>query len=181
MQQPVPQFGPVFEERAAVAAVLSLTDADLIADLPVQAVSSGVPFLFIPLRTLDAIRRIRVRLDLWEQYLKNTVAPSMFVFTPQVEHAGSTVHSRMFAPNMGIAEDPATGGASGPLGAYLLRYGLVPVEEAGNIISEQGIEMGRASFIHISVSGTPDHITGASISGFSQRVGAGVLFVPDHP
>lgn len=180
MQQPVPQFGPVFEDRAAIAATLSLTDADLIPELPVQMVSSGVPFLFIPVRTLDAVRRIKVRLDLWEQYLKNSVAPSMFVFTPQVEREGSTVHSRMFAPNMGIAEDPATGGASGPLGAYLLRYGLVPVEKADSIISEQGIEMGRASFIHISVSGTPDHITGASISGFSQRVGAGVLFVPDH-
>lgn len=180
MQQPVPQFGAVFEDHAAIAATLSLTDADLIPELPVQVVSSGVPFLFIPVRTLDAVRRIKVRLDLWEQHLKNFIAPSMFVFTPQVEHAGSTVHSRMFAPNMGIAEDPATGGASGPLGAYLLRYGLVTVDKAQNIISEQGIEMGRASFIHISVSGTPDHITAASISGFSQRVGAGVLFVPNH-
>ncbi|MDX1995302.1 MAG: PhzF family phenazine biosynthesis protein [bacterium] len=180
MQQPVPQFGTIYEDRATLAAVLSLSPDDLIDSLPAQVVSSGVPFLFIPVKGLREIGRSRVRLDLWEQHVRDFAAPHLFVFTPEVERSGSTVHSRMFAPAMGIAEDPATGGASGPLGAYLVRYGLARAASEGvyTIVSEQGLEMGRPSFIQITIQGTPDQITGASIGGYSQPIGRGFLYLP---
>lgn len=177
MEQPIPQFKEVYEDRATIAALLSLTVDDLIATLPIQAVTSGVPFLYIPLKSLDAIRRVRVRLDLWERLLKDTSAPHIFTFTPEVELPGSTVHSRMFAPAMGIPEDPATGAAAGPLGAYLLRYGLVTREGAQDITNEQGIEMGRTSIIQISVTGTPEQITRVTIGGVSVFMGEGTLYV----
>jgi trans-2,3-dihydro-3-hydroxyanthranilate isomerase len=67
------------------------------------------------------MRAIRLRLDVWERILRDFAAPHVFVFTQEVMRPTSTVHSRMFAPAMGIAEDPATGAASGPLGCYLPR------------------------------------------------------------
>lgn len=161
MQQPVPQFGAIFALRAVLAELLTLNEPDLL-ETPIQVVSSGVPFLFVPVRSLEAIRRVKVRLDLWERYLKNSPHPHLFVFTPEVQEAQSTVHSRMFAPAMGITEDPATGIASGPLGAYLLRYGMVTPEQARAMVSEQGIEMGRPSFIHIQIIGTPESIEGGN-------------------
>src|SRR5215218_5230802 len=141
MTQPLPTFGPALEDRAGFAAMLSLEESDLESDLPVEVVSCGVPFLYVPLRGLDAARRARPRVDLIERAAnEHGVPPEVFVFTREVEGAGSTVHSRMFAPGMGITEDPATGAASGPLGSYLVRYGLVAGESA-DVVSEQGIEM----------------------------------------
>jgi len=81
--------------------------------------------------------------------LRDFVAPHAFVFTQEVVHPHSTVHSRMFAPAMGIAEDPATGTASGPLGCYLVRHGLVHPAGVGSsqMVSEQGFELGRPSLV----------------------------------
>ena len=93
----------------------------------------------------------------------------------ETELAGSTVHSRMFAPAMGIAEDPATGAASGPLGAYLLKYGLV---NEMPIVNEQGVEMGRQSIITIALEGSADAITGIEISGSSVYMGQGTIVLP---
>ncbi|TFE00162.1 PhzF family phenazine biosynthesis protein [Jeotgalibacillus sp. R-1-5s-1] len=182
MQQPVPQFGSVFDDRKLAAELLSLSQEDLSEDLPVQTVSSGVPFLFIPVRSLDAMKKIQFRMDVWEQHFSlNDETQHIFAFSTETEHATSHVHSRMFAPAMGIAEDPATGGASGPLGAYLVKNGLV--QPAGDqhymIISEQGLEMGRPSFIEIEVQTDAKQITQVKIGGPSIIVGAGELYIEE--
>ncbi|MFW5691186.1 MAG: PhzF family phenazine biosynthesis protein [Chloroflexota bacterium] len=171
MTQPLPQFGPVLDDRAAVAALLSLDESDLIPDLPVQVVSTGVPFVYVPLRGLDAIRRAAVRLDVWESLLKDTPHPHVFVLTLETEQPGSSVHTRMFAPAMGIPEDPATGAASGPLGAYLARYALV--DNPAAIVSEQGFEMGRPSMIRVRVDYADGVFRSIAIGGQTQPVGAG--------
>ena len=69
----------------------------------------------------------------------------VFVFSAEPGPDGATVYSRMFAPEAGVVEDPATGGASGPLGGYLVRHGVVPLAGAGTIVSAQGVKMGRPS------------------------------------
>ena len=148
MQQPIPRFLDIIEDRASIAEMLSLTAADLKADVPLQVLSSGLPFLFVALNSLDAARRTRLRLDKWADTLAGSEAVNIFVTTTETVCDSSTAHSRMFAPALGIAEDPATGSASGPLGAYLLRYGLA---QSGDLVSEQGFEIGRPSFIHIKV------------------------------
>jgi trans-2,3-dihydro-3-hydroxyanthranilate isomerase len=177
MQQPVPRFGDVIADREAVAEMLSLSADDLHPDYPVQPVSSGVPFVYIPIRNLDAMARIKLRRDVWDRLLKDSDAPHVFTFTPQTQLPGSTVHCRMFAPAMGISEDPATGAASGPLGAYLVKYGLVPTEQAAAIVSEQGVMMGRPSLIHIQVQLDGDQITGVAIGGRSVYMGSGKLII----
>jgi trans-2,3-dihydro-3-hydroxyanthranilate isomerase len=134
-----------------------------------------VPFLYVPLRSLDAARRARPRADLIERASEEHGIPGgVFVFTREVEHEGSTVHSRMFAPGLGITEDPATGGASGPLGCYLVRHGVLP---AGDIVSEQGIEMGRPSFIHIRIENEGERITAVRVGGGCHFAGEGFIEV----
>lgn len=81
----------------------------------------------------------------------------------------------MFAPGSGIPEDPATGGASGPLGCYLVHYGLVPAQPTVRILSEQGIEMGRPSFIHIEIETQEGEITGVRVGGQCRFMGEGYL------
>jgi trans-2,3-dihydro-3-hydroxyanthranilate isomerase len=177
MTQPLPTFGPRLSDRRAVARMLSLEEGDLDAELPLEVVSCGVPFLYVPLRSLEAARRARPRADLIEAAAADGVPPQVFVFTREVESAFSTVHSRMFAPGLGITEDPATGGASGPLGCYLVRHGLVQCDPAAEIVSEQGLEMGRPSFIKIRIERQGEDITAVRVGGQCHFMGEGFIEV----
>jgi trans-2,3-dihydro-3-hydroxyanthranilate isomerase len=178
MTQSNPDFGPIVERRESVAAALGLTPADLAADLPVQEVSCGVPYLIVPLRDHDAVdgavsdaaafRRLRAEIGY-------ELPIYMFALSP----VGSphTVYTRMFAPEFGIVEDPATGSAAGPLGCYLVHHGLVTGSAARRIVSLQGVAMGRASRIHIAIEGAREAITQVKVGGEAVLVGRGELLV----
>lgn len=172
MDQPIPVHGAQFSDRAGIARMLSLDVAQIDDSLPIEIVSSGVPFLYVPVKGIEAIRTLRFRADVWEQVLKEMDTPPIFVFTTETESEKSAAHCRMFAPQMGLIEDPATGAASGPLGSYLLRHGLVADASAG-IISEQGYEMGRPSQILIRIVGTGDQLTRVQIGGQCASIGSG--------
>jgi len=178
MRQPLPKFGPRFDDASAIAEMLSL-DRPAIRDLPAQVVSCGNPFFFVPIDTLDSIRRIRFRPDLAERIVKEIGATGVFVFTQEVEIAGSHVHGRLFAPGEGIMEDPATGSAAGPLGCYLSRYGLRAGGGETRSVLEQGIEMGRPSFLYIRIRHTGDEITAVHVGGSCCYMGSGQLELPD--
>ena len=177
MQQPLPEFGSPIEDRAGIAAMLSLEPEAIPDDLPIQIVSCGVPFLFVPIKSLEAIRRVRFRIDVAER-LK---APSdkTFVFTTETEFPRSGVHSRMLAPLLGVPEDAATGGASGPLGCYLVRHKVLPSDGELRVVSEQGVEMGRPSFLHIRIRHADDKITAVHVGGSCCYMGSGQLELPD--
>lgn len=174
MRQPIPQFFDTYEDRSVLAEMLSLTASDIRGDLPAQVVSSGLPFLFVVLNSLDAVKKIRFRADKWAEHLAGTEAQNIFVTTLETVNEDATAHSRMFAPALGISEDPATGSASGPLGAYLLRYGLV---HASDMISEQGFEMGRPSFISIKVEANGETFSEVSVGGECAYIGYGTLVI----
>lgn len=178
MSQPLPAFGPRLADAGAAAAMLSLEAEDIDASLPLEVVSCGVPFLFVPLRSLDAARRVRPRAELIERAAADGIPPEVFVFTREVEGADSTVHSRMFAPGIGITEDPATGAASGPLGCYLVRHGLVECDPAAEIVSEQGLEMGRPSFIRIRIEQKGGDVTAVRVGGQCHFMGEGFIEIP---
>lgn len=125
MEQPQAEFGEKFSGVEVVAQLLSLSEEDINTGLPMQTVSTGVPFFFIPIRSLEAMKKIRLRTDIWQEYFNvNPSRQHIFTFTTETVEVTSNIHSRMFAPAMGIAEDPTTEGASGPLGAYLIEYGV---------------------------------------------------------
>ena len=178
MQQPLPTFGPVFDDVNTLAEMLSV-DASALADtgLPAQVVSCGQPFLYVPVRDLQSVRSVRLRLDARDRALGGFAAQNVFVFTREVEHEGSTVHSRMFAPELGIGEDAATGAASGPLGCYLVRHRVFPSGGAAEFTSEQGIEMGRPSFIKIRVEHDGDDFRAVRVGGECVFMGEGFLEV----
>lgn len=178
MRQPLPKFGPRFEDASAVAEMLSLGPR-AIRDLALEVVSCGNPFFFVPIDTLESIRSIRFRSDLAERIVEETGATGVFVFSQEVEIAGSQVHGRLFAPGQGITEDPATGSAAGPLGCYLSRYGLAARIGETRSVLEQGIEMGRPSFLHIRIRHTGDEITAVHVGGRSCYMGSGQLELPD--
>jgi trans-2,3-dihydro-3-hydroxyanthranilate isomerase len=179
MTQSNPTFGEPLSERAEVASALGLPAQELAGDLPVQTVSCGVPFLMVPLRdrgTVDravpdgaAARRLGAALG---------ETPQIFLFAVLPAGAAETVYSRMFAPALGIAEDPATGSASGPLGCYLVEHGIVSGDAAQRIVSRQGVKMGRASTIHVAVTGRPGAIERVKVGGQAVLVGRGELMTP---
>lgn len=175
MTQPLPTFGRIIDDRQMIADLLTLAKDDLHPDYPVQVVSCGVPFIYAVMRDKATVNRAKLRTDIWEQHLQNSEAPQIFIFSTETDDPQHTVYSRMFAPAMGIPEDPATGAASGPLGCYLVQYGLTA--DGQNIISEQGFAMGRPSLISIAIDGATDGITGVRIGGQTAYVGAGYIDV----
>lgn len=173
MQQLLPYFGPIYEDRNQFAALINLKEADLM-DVPIQEVSCGVKYIFIPVKKLQSVQRIQFKLDLWNDLKDQLSGAFIYAFCPQAQDKGNDVHGRMFAPDAGILEDPATGSANGPLGCYLTRYAI----KKSPIISEQGYEMGRPSLIHIDVEADAEkNITKVVIGGSSVFVGSGSIFL----
>jgi trans-2,3-dihydro-3-hydroxyanthranilate isomerase len=137
-----------------------------------------VPFLYVPIATRAAVDTVAIDRRALAACSRAAGLPDLptFFFTPERDAgAGETVYSRMLAPGFGIVEDPATGAASGPLGAYLLHYRLVTAETARTMLSLQGVAMGRPSRIHISIDSDEDRITRVRVGGVSVLVGRGEL------
>ncbi len=102
---------------------------------------------------------------------------AVFLFTTERGAGDETVYSRMLAPGFGITEDPATGSASGPLGAYLVHHRMVSRDEGRALLSLQGVAMGRPSRLYISIDSDEDRITRVRVGGRSVLVGRGELLV----
>jgi trans-2,3-dihydro-3-hydroxyanthranilate isomerase len=180
MTQPLPAFGELIPDPARTAAALSLSPAAVAGTgLPVQVVSCGVPFLLVPLTTRSAVDSAAVNPGVLDAVFSGmrTQAHGVMVFTAQPGDARATVYSRMFAPEGGITEDPATGSASGPLGCYLVRHKVVPPEKAEAMISLQGVKMGRPSHVHISIGVSNGDIASVRVGGESVLAGEGTLYV----
>lgn len=179
MTQPLPDFGDPVADRTAVAAAIGLADADLDSALPVQRVSCGVPYLLVPLRGREAVDRAVSDSAAWRR-MADAIGERLpvYLFTVEEGRDGATAYCRMFAPSFGIAEDPATGSAAGPLGSYLLRHRIVSGDAAGRIAIEQGVAMGRASRIHVAIAGTPEAIAGVRVGGQAVLAARGELYLP---
>jgi trans-2,3-dihydro-3-hydroxyanthranilate isomerase len=173
------QFGPELPDRAGFARALGLGEADLLPGQPVRTGSTGNAFLFIPLR--DPATVDRARLDVPALLATQGEGPSLgvFVFAPDPDPQRGRVYSRMFAPHTsGVPEDPATGSASGPLGAYLVERALVAPADSVEIVSEQGTRMGRPSFIRIRIGMRGGRIAEILVGGGVVPVIEGRLRVP---
>ncbi len=177
MTQPLPTFGPEFENRDEVARALGLEPADLAPHLPVQIVSCGVPFAYLPLASRHAVDRAAVDRAVWQRACaRNSVEEhNLFVFAiDPAETAPIRLYSRMFAPLLGITEDPGTGGASGPLGSYLVRH-AVAAGRVCEFLSHQGVKMQRPCEISIRITSEGKDITRVQIGGTAMMAGEGFL------
>ena len=148
LSTPPIQYGPEYD-RTLCASVLGLEQSELLNVAP-QRLSAGNPTIFVPLRNKDAVDR--AWLDLTGMRRLRGPDPELvcvFVFTPTAQGA----YSRMFAPEYGIAEDPATGSSTGPLAVFMMRHGLVSSASDTRFVSEQGSKMGRRSLLHVHIRG----------------------------
>lgn len=179
MTQLTPTFMETIRDRVGLASALRLPESALSRGLPAQCISCGVPFLFVPVATRAAVDAVAIDGRALASCLADANLPDLPVFTFSTDGGatGENVYSRMLAPTFGIAEDPATGSASGPLGCYLVRYGLVTAEEAQHVVSLQGVAMGRPSRVHISIDSDGGAITRVRIGGRSVLVGTGEVNV----
>jgi trans-2,3-dihydro-3-hydroxyanthranilate isomerase len=159
------EFGAPVGARAAVAAALGLDERALEPRAPICTGSTGSTFLYVPLRDRAAVDAATLDVAAMRRAFGEAPLPGVFVFAP--EPAGA--YSRMFAPHTsGVPEDPATGSASGPLGAYLVGHRLVAGDGEVALVSEQGTRMGRRSLVHIRL-----RAVGGAVSDL--RVGGGVV------
>jgi trans-2,3-dihydro-3-hydroxyanthranilate isomerase len=182
MHQPVPKFEPWEGDRAALAAALDLTPADLNDDLPIEhGTAGGGGFIYVPLKSLEAVGKARPGLGLVAATATTTANVGVFVFTLEKPATSADAHGRMFGAAMGIVEDAATGSAAGPLGVYLLRHGKKRPdgERETRIRLEQGVEMGRPSRIEIAITGTAKQIEDVRVGGESVVMAEGEFYLPD--
>jgi trans-2,3-dihydro-3-hydroxyanthranilate isomerase len=181
MTQKLPEFGVTMADIAGVAQALGLETSDIqLTGLPVQEVSCGVPFLFVPLatrRAVDAAGTSRAAMARITEAAGLADERGVFVFSTEGGADHATVYSRMFAPHLGVTEDPATGSASGPLGSYLVRHGVVRPDNAGQIRSFQGAWMGRPSWIRIAIATQGRDIVGVRVGGEAVLVAEGEMIV----
>ena len=174
MTQGRPDFGVTFNDVGALARALCVREEDIGGTgLPIQQVSCGVPFVFVPM-----VSRAAVDSAAPDPRLLQVEA---YVFT--TDRAGATddavTYSRMFAPQLGVPEDPATGGASGPLGAYLVKHGVVTPEQGRSLLNLQGVKLGRPSWIHIAIDSDNGAISRVRVGGTSVFVAEGMMDVED--
>ncbi len=182
----LPTRGTEHYDPAAIAAMLSLDvgDLDLDRDYAIEAVSVGVPFLIVPIRSVDALGRARLDVAKWAAVLESSWAPEVFMFSETEESKASQgalrgdgeFRARMFAPTMGIPEDPATGSACACLGGYLawrserrdgtLRYSV-----------HQGVEMRRPSLLEVEADVSGDTISAVRVGGASVLMSSGILHI----
>ena len=180
MDQRPPIFGAEHPDPAALAAAISVEPDDLTAiGLPAQAVSTGLFHLMVPVRSLDVVRRLRPRADLVEEAMRGFEGMAIYAFTREAELPGSDAHIRMFALSLGVAEDPATGSAAGPLAAYLAVRAEPGEDGTRSFRFEQGFEMGRESLLEASVDVSGGEVTAVRVGGSARIVAEGWLDLPD--
>lgn len=183
MTQQLPKFSPPLDDPGAAARALGLAESAVTgAALPVQVVSCGLPFAFIPLATRRDVDAAAGNIAALETFLGtfqsgDARASAVFLFSLERGDDEATVYSRMFAPGLGVAEDPATGSASGPLGCYLVHHKVVDAAQAGRIVNRQGVKMGRPSLIHVSIGVDRNEIASVRVGGEAVLAGEGTLYV----
>lgn len=173
-----PEYGPRPPARDALAQMLSLAPSEVLETQTARpsAVSCGVPFLLVPLSGREAVARARLRRERWEALLASFWAPHVYVFSHEPAGARAEVHARMFAPAMGIEEDPATGAAVAALAGY-----LVPRARTGTQRwrIEQGVEMGRPSLLQLEAEVRDGAPAAIRVGGASVAVSEGWMDIPE--
>jgi trans-2,3-dihydro-3-hydroxyanthranilate isomerase len=163
--------------RDRLATALSLpVDAFRSGAWSPEIMSCGTPFVLVPLVDRAAIASARANLEVWDAVFAGRASAAVFLFAMGGERSGSAVRARMFAPNLGIAEDPATGGAAAALAGYL---GTRDPRSAGTLrwMVEQGFEMGRPSILEVEADKENGRVVRSRVGGSSITVTEGVFHI----
>jgi len=145
MRQKPPTFYQKFNPET-IASVLNLEVDEIDLKYPIQEVSTGVPFIIIPLKTHSSLQKAKVNLEKYFELVKNLEAQEILIFCPETYNTDNDFSVRVFAHALGIPEDPATGSANGCLAGYLVEYSYCG-ETSVNVRVEQGYEIDRPSLL----------------------------------
>jgi trans-2,3-dihydro-3-hydroxyanthranilate isomerase len=171
MTQIDPIFG-IVHDREKIAEVTGIPIDDIATDLPVQTVSTGVPFTVLPLRDLAAARRLAINQARASEYLTASGGKFFFCVARETVDPTARLHARMLFYN---GEDPATGSASGCAAAWMVEHGVAKPDERVTI--EQGVEMKRPSRIFVRASRSNDRVVNVRVGGNVVEVLRGELFI----
>jgi trans-2,3-dihydro-3-hydroxyanthranilate isomerase len=169
MRQKPPIFGKSFS-RSRIAKILGLSLSDLDPRFPTRLVSTGVPFVIVPLTGLKAIRRIKIDQDAMAKFFKETKSTVILVFSPETYSEENDLNVRVLGLANDIPEDPATGSGNGCLAAYLVKERYLG-EKRIEVRVEQGYEINRRSLLLLRAEETP--------GGIEVNVGGRVRFVAE--
>ena len=147
MKQVNPTFGRVFKPEA-LAGILNLRVKAIDDKYPVQEVSTGLPFIIVPIKTLETVKNIKVDKEGYFSLIKDTQAKAILVFCPQTNNSRNDLHVRVFCDYLGIPEDAASGSANGCMAGYLVKYRYYKNGQV-DIRVEQGHEIGRPSLLYL--------------------------------
>jgi len=180
MTQGRPTFQAVLEDVTDLAAGLGLAPEAIIeTGLPVQVVSTGVPQMMVPVRSLAEVQALDpagLNVTALNRACHAVGTECVLVFTFETERPEATAHVRVFAPLLGVPEDPATGSANGALGAYLVHQRAMPLTEPTTyILSEQGAEIDRPSTLYVEVDHKDKETTAVRVGGQVAPVAEGVV------
>ncbi|MCP2519843.1 PhzF family phenazine biosynthesis protein [Candidatus Aminicenantes bacterium AC-335-A11] len=147
MKQKAPVFGKIFD-REQISEVLNISKREIDDRFPVQEVSTGLPFIIVPLKTLDVLKKAQIKKEAYFELIENTDAKAILVFSPETYKRENDLNVRVFADYYGVPEDPATGSANGCLAGYLVKYRYFDNDRI-DIRVEQGYEIGRPSLLFL--------------------------------
>ena len=171
MTQQKPSFGPEVAGQE-LTRCLGLAEIDLTGQAPGQVVSTGVPFLIVPVTGMDVLKKVRVDRPLFLSLLKRIGVDAAYLFCLDGFEKDTDAHGRLFNSAAG-SEDPFTGSAAGCMGAYIARYGLCP----GRVLTvEQGHLMGRPGQGTVEIIGSVDNIESVKVGGCAVKTLDGVIY-----
>jgi trans-2,3-dihydro-3-hydroxyanthranilate isomerase len=161
--------------RERCAAMLGFQSDRLVANVPCELLSAGNPMIFVAVDSPATVDRARLDSAVFEQIVKDRSTPTcVFVFAPTETGA----YSRMFGPQLGVVEDPATGSATGPLALFMMKYGLARSGDGTRFVCEQGTQMGRRSLLHVNVHGEMG-AGGIEVGGHVAELATAVMRIAD--
>lgn len=172
MTQNAPEFGAEVPHEE-VAAAIGLEASEMVERHPCQSVSTGIPFLIAPVRSLAAVRRARLRAAAFDRLVDRHETEMVLFFAPEAYAADNQINARMFAPTIGVYEDPATGSANGCLAGYLSHHRFFG-EDTVSVRVEQGTEIHRPSLLFLRAEPGADGIR-VQVGGRTFRVARGEL------
>jgi len=164
MKQNYPSFGEILD-KTIISKALSLKESDVMDYFPVQEVSTGLPFIIVPLKSLKAVKQTNVNKNLFYKIIKNREAKAVLVFSRETLDKKNDLNVRVFAHYFGVPEDPATGSANGCLAGYLVNHEYFQKRKI-EIQVEQGYEIGRPSKLFLKAQkkeGKTDVLVGGKV------------------
>jgi trans-2,3-dihydro-3-hydroxyanthranilate isomerase len=160
---------------ASLAGILGLEERDILNERDrAQTWSCGTPFLFVPVRDRAVLARAKPSTAAWSEVLKDAGSTEVFVFCRDPELPGSQLRARMFAPELGVGEDPATGSAAAAFAGYLA-VREPAITGTHKWVIEQGFEMGRPSILHLEADSSSGTVTAVRVGGTAVRMSDGTL------